>query len=53
MPVALPQLLNLVRGGRPDSSGSISGVLLPAGAAEAVGRLEGREGDPVRLVLHP
>ncbi|MGW0860080.1 zinc-binding dehydrogenase [Streptomyces sp. NPDC002690] len=53
MPVALPQLLGLVEGGRLDFSGSISGTLPLAEAAEAVARLERKEGDPIRLVLRP
>ncbi|MDG9723208.1 MULTISPECIES: zinc-binding dehydrogenase [unclassified Streptomyces] len=53
MPVALPQLLRLIQGGRLDFSGSISGVLPLARAAEAVARLEKREGDPIRLILRP
>ncbi|MYU20673.1 zinc-binding dehydrogenase [Streptomyces sp. SID8352] len=53
MPVALPQLLRLVQGGRLDFSGSISGVLPLADAAEAVARLESKEGNPVRLILRP
>lgn len=53
MPVALPQLLRLIQGGRLDFSGSISGVLPLAEAAEAVARLEKKEGNPIRLVLRP
>ncbi|WP_320774633.1 zinc-binding dehydrogenase [Streptomyces sp. CRN 30] len=53
MPVALPQLLRLIQGGRLDFSGSISGVLPLADAAEAVARLEKKEGDPIRLILRP
>ncbi|MEU3897476.1 zinc-binding dehydrogenase [Streptomyces sp. NPDC045251] len=53
MPVALPQLLRMVQGGRLDFSGSISGVLPLAEAAEAVARLEKKEGDPIRLILRP
>ncbi|AIV32414.1 zinc-binding dehydrogenase [Streptomyces sp. MPA0124] len=53
MPVALPQLLRLIQGGRLDFSGSVSGVLPLADAAEAVARLEKKEGDPIRLVLRP
>ncbi|MFI8192384.1 zinc-binding dehydrogenase [Streptomyces sp. NPDC085946] len=53
MPVALPQLLTLIRGGRLDFSGSVSGVLPLARAADAVERLENKEGDPVRLILRP
>ncbi|MEU9633804.1 zinc-binding dehydrogenase [Streptomyces tendae] len=53
MPVALPQLLRLIQGGRLDFSGSVSGVLPLAEAAEAVARLERKEGDPIRLVLRP
>ncbi|MDU0258082.1 zinc-binding dehydrogenase [Streptomyces sp. PU10] len=53
MPVALPQLLRLIQGGRLDFSGSVSGVLPLAEAAEAVARLEKKEGDPIRLVLRP
>ncbi|WP_217251283.1 zinc-binding dehydrogenase [Streptomyces sp. AC602_WCS936] len=53
MPVALPQLLRLIQGGRLDFSGSISGVLPLAEAAEAVARLEKKEGDPIRLILRP
>ncbi|MEU6807778.1 zinc-binding dehydrogenase [Streptomyces sp. NPDC046831] len=53
MPAALPQLLRLIQGGRLDFSASVSGVLPLAEAAEAVQRLERKEGDPVRLVLRP
>ncbi|MFF2774032.1 zinc-binding dehydrogenase [Streptomyces sp. NPDC058052] len=53
MPVALPQLLALVQGGRLDFSGSISGELPLARAAEAVERLESKTGDPIRLILRP
>jgi D-arabinose 1-dehydrogenase-like Zn-dependent alcohol dehydrogenase len=53
MPVALPQLLRLIQGGRLDFSGSISGVLPLAEAAEAVARLEKKEGSPIRLILRP
>ncbi|MFK4547604.1 D-arabinose 1-dehydrogenase-like Zn-dependent alcohol dehydrogenase [Streptomyces tendae] len=53
MTVALPQLLRLIQGGRLDFSGSVSGVLPLAEAAEAVARLEKKEGDPIRLVLRP
>ncbi|GGQ84413.1 zinc-binding dehydrogenase [Streptomyces flaveolus] len=53
MPVALPQLLRLIQGGRLDFSGSISGVLPLAEAAEAVARLEEKEGNPIRLILRP
>ncbi|WP_030185254.1 zinc-binding dehydrogenase [Streptomyces violaceorubidus] len=53
MPVALPQLLRLIQGGRLDFSGSASGVLPLAEAAAAVARLEKKEGDPIRLVLRP
>ncbi|MFF2012380.1 zinc-binding dehydrogenase [Streptomyces sp. NPDC058195] len=53
MPVALPQLLTLLQGGRLDFSASISGELPLAGAAEAVERLENKTGDPIRLILRP
>ncbi len=53
MPVALPQLLSLIRGGRLDFSRSISGELPLAQAAEAVERLENKTGDPIRLILRP
>ncbi|MFC7817182.1 MULTISPECIES: zinc-binding dehydrogenase [unclassified Streptomyces] len=53
MPVALPQLLRMIQGGRLDFSGSISGVLPLTEAAEAVARLEKKEGDPIRLILRP
>ncbi|MEU8621591.1 zinc-binding dehydrogenase [Streptomyces sp. NPDC048623] len=53
MPVALPQLLNLLQRGRLDFSGSISGELPLAKAAEAVERLENKTGDPIRLILRP
>jgi threonine dehydrogenase-like Zn-dependent dehydrogenase len=53
MPVALPQLLRLIEGGRLDFSGSVSAVLPLARAAEAVERLRKKEGDPIRLVLRP
>ncbi|MFE4594705.1 zinc-binding dehydrogenase [Streptomyces laurentii] len=44
MPVALPQLLSLLQGGRLDFSASISGELPLAKAAEAVERLENKTG---------
>ncbi|MEV7503914.1 zinc-binding dehydrogenase [Streptomyces sp. NPDC093018] len=53
MPVALPQLLALLQGGRLDFSASISGELPLAQAAEAVERLENKTGDPIRLILRP
>ncbi|MEU2060825.1 zinc-binding dehydrogenase [Streptomyces sp. NPDC013455] len=53
MPVALAQLLRLVQAGRLDFSGSISGVLPLSQAAEAVARLERKEGNPIRLILRP
>ncbi|MEV8456933.1 zinc-binding dehydrogenase [Streptomyces sp. NPDC052095] len=53
MPVALPQLLTLLQGGRLDFSGSISGEFPLAEAAEAVERLENKTGDPIRLILRP
>ncbi|MFE7412968.1 zinc-binding dehydrogenase [Streptomyces laurentii] len=53
MPVALPQLLSLLQGGRLDFSASISGELPLAKAAEAVERLENKTGDPIRLILRP
>ncbi|MEU4265541.1 zinc-binding dehydrogenase [Streptomyces sp. NPDC025273] len=53
MPVALPQLLRLIEGGRLDFSGSVSGILPLAEVAAAVTRLEKKEGDPIRLVLRP
>ncbi|MBA9049296.1 MULTISPECIES: zinc-binding dehydrogenase [Streptomyces] len=53
MPVALPQLLSLIQGGRLDFSASISGELPLAQAAEAVERLENKTGDPIRLILRP
>ncbi|MFJ3222658.1 zinc-binding dehydrogenase [Streptomyces sp. NPDC086783] len=53
MPVALPQLLRLIQNGRLDFSGSISDVLPLAEAAQAVERLEKKEGNPIRLILRP
>lgn len=53
MPVALPQLLRLIEGGRLDFSASISGELPLSAAAEAVERLEHKTGDPIRLILRP
>ncbi|MEV7128312.1 zinc-binding dehydrogenase [Streptomyces sp. NPDC093260] len=53
MPVALPQLLRLIECGRVDFSASVSGVLPLTEAAQAVERLEKKEGDPVRLILRP
>ncbi|MEU8540319.1 zinc-binding dehydrogenase [Streptomyces sp. NPDC048717] len=53
MPVALPQLLSLLKGGRLDFSASISGELPLARAAEAVERLTHKTGDPIRLILRP
>lgn len=42
-----------IQGGRLDFSASVSGMLPLAEAAEAVARLETKEGDPVRLILRP
>ncbi|MDT9686334.1 zinc-binding dehydrogenase [Streptomyces sp. TRM76323] len=53
MPVALPQLLRLVNGGRLDFARSISDVLPLSQAAEAVERLEKKVGNPIRLILRP
>jgi threonine dehydrogenase-like Zn-dependent dehydrogenase len=53
MPVALPQLLRLIEHGRLDFAGSVSGVLPLTEAAEAVARLEKKEGNPIRLILRP
>ncbi|WP_394436925.1 zinc-binding dehydrogenase [Streptomyces sp. SGAir0957] len=53
MPVALPQLLRLIEGGRLDFSASISGELPLSAAAEAVERLEHKTDDPIRLILRP
>ncbi|SNY62828.1 hypothetical protein SAMN05421748_12440 [Paractinoplanes atraurantiacus] len=40
-------------GGRVEFSRSVSGALHLADAAEAVRRLDAKEGDPIRLVLVP
>ncbi|GAA2229526.1 zinc-binding dehydrogenase [Streptomyces nogalater] len=53
MTTALPQLLRLVQAGRLDFSGSISATLPLSRAAEAVARLEKKEGNPIRLILRP
>ncbi|MGW0815842.1 zinc-binding dehydrogenase [Streptomyces viridiviolaceus] len=50
---AVPQLLALTAGGRLDFSKSITDVLPLEKAAEAVERLETKEGNPIRLVLRP
>ncbi|MEU8817257.1 zinc-binding dehydrogenase [Actinoplanes sp. NPDC048796] len=47
------ELLDLVAGGRVEFSRSVSGALRLADAAEAVRRLDAKEGDPIRLVLVP
>lgn len=52
-PQHVVQLVNLVKRGRLDLSGSISAVLPLSEAAEAVRRLETKEGDPIRIVLKP
>ncbi|WP_409328413.1 zinc-binding dehydrogenase [Trujillonella humicola] len=52
-PQHVEQLVRLVRHGRLDLSRSISGTLPLADAARGVERLARKEGDPIRLVLHP
>lgn len=47
------QLVKLLDAGRLDFSGSISGTVPLAEAADAVKKLETKEGDPIRLVLTP
>ncbi|MEV7914286.1 zinc-binding dehydrogenase [Streptomyces griseus] len=49
----VPQLVRLAEGGRLDFSRSITDVLPLEDAAEAVRRVETKEGDPVRIVLRP
>ncbi|GAA2841972.1 zinc-binding dehydrogenase [Kitasatospora paracochleata] len=50
---AVPQLLGLASGGRLDFSRSISDVLPLERAAEAVERLQKKQGAPIRLLLRP
>jgi D-arabinose 1-dehydrogenase-like Zn-dependent alcohol dehydrogenase len=50
---AVPQLLALAAGGRLDFSRSISDVLPLERAADAVERLQHKQGDPIRLLLRP
>jgi D-arabinose 1-dehydrogenase-like Zn-dependent alcohol dehydrogenase len=50
---AVQQLVDLAAGGRLDFSRSISDVLPLDQAAEAVKRLETKQGDPIRLILRP
>ncbi len=52
-PEHLEQLVELTRRHRLDFSRSISGVFPLSEAAEAVRRLENKEGDPIRLILRP
>ncbi|GAA1663357.1 zinc-binding dehydrogenase [Fodinicola feengrottensis] len=52
-PGAVEQLVGLARRGRLDLSGSISDVLPLAQAADAVARLQSKEGNPIRLILRP
>ncbi|SHN34647.1 zinc-binding dehydrogenase [Streptomyces yunnanensis] len=50
---AVPQLVDLVEGGRLDFSRSITDVLPLSDATTAVHRLHTKEGDPIRLILRP
>ncbi|GAA3447465.1 zinc-binding dehydrogenase [Planomonospora venezuelensis] len=52
-PEHVVELVELVRHGRLDLGGSISGTLPLTEAAAAVERLARKEGDPVRLILTP
>ncbi len=52
-PEHLEQLVKLVSRGRLDLSGSVSDVLPLSEAADAVRRLESKEGSPIRLILKP
>ncbi|MFE2292451.1 zinc-binding dehydrogenase [Streptomyces sp. NPDC059452] len=47
------QLVGLAEGGRLDFSRSVTDVLPLEDVAEAVRRMESKEGDPVRLILRP
>lgn len=53
VPGAVEQLVDLARFGRLDLSRSISGTVPLAEAADAIARLQAKEGDPIRLVLVP
>lgn len=50
---AVQRLVELVRYGRLRLSGSLSGFVPLADAAEAVARLTTKEGNPIRLILQP
>ncbi len=50
---AVPQLIALAAGGRLDFSRSVSEVLPLERAAEAVERLQTKQGNPIRLILRP
>ncbi|MGW4809310.1 zinc-binding dehydrogenase [Kitasatospora sp. NPDC004272] len=50
---AVPQLIALAAGGRLDFSRSVSEVLPLERAAEAVERLQTKQGNPIRLILKP
>lgn len=52
-PADLVTIVELLRWHRLDFSGSVSGVLPLAEAAEGVRRLAAKEGNPIRLVLKP
>lgn len=52
-PQHVEQLVRLVGHGRLDISRSVSDVLPLADAADAVARLERKEGNPIRLILKP
>ena len=52
-PADLVTIVELLRWHRLDFSGSVSGVLPLADAAEGVRRLAAKEGNPIRLVLKP
>lgn len=52
-PEHVEQLVKLVSRGRLDLSGSVSDVLPLSEAADAVRRLELKEGNPIRLILKP
>jgi D-arabinose 1-dehydrogenase-like Zn-dependent alcohol dehydrogenase len=50
---AVEQLITLARFGRLDLSGSISGTVALADAADAVAQLVAKTGNPIRLILTP
>lgn len=52
-PAHVEELVNLTHQGRLDLSRSVSDVLPLSEAPDAVGRLERKEGNPIRLILKP